>query len=128
MDAIANRLDSIDGLRVFAYPPDSVVPPAAIVTYPDDITYDATYARGMDRMTVPVVVAVGRVTDRSTRDRLGAYVDSAGAQSIKAVIESGTYSAFDTVRVMSAEFDVYTIAGTDYMAAIFDLDIAGTGV
>jgi hypothetical protein len=127
MQAVADRIDTISGLRCFAYPPGTVTPPAAVVSYPEAYDFDATYGRGMDRMSLPVVVAVGRPTDRSTRDLLAAYCAGTGASSIKAVVESGTYSAFHTVRVESIEFDVVPLGGTDYMAAIFTLDIAGSG-
>lgn len=127
MQAVSDRLDTIDGLRCFAYPPATVSPPAAIVSYPHAYTYDETYGRGMDRMTLPVVVVVGKVSDRSARNQLGAYVDGSGAASVKAVLESGTYTAFDSVRVESVEFDVVPIAAIDYMAALFTLDIAGSG-
>jgi hypothetical protein len=127
MDAIATRLDSVVGLRCFSYPPGTITPPAAIVSYPESITFDETYGRGMDRLSLPVVVVVGRPTDRSTRDHLGAYCDGTGAASIKAVLESGTYEAFDTVRVEGVDLDVVSIGGQDYMAALFTLDIAGQG-
>jgi hypothetical protein len=55
------------------------------------------------------------------------YCAGSGASSIKAVLEAGTYTAFDTVRVARVEFDVLTIGGTDYLAALFDLDIIGDG-
>lgn len=127
MDEVSTRLDTIAGLRCFAWPPGAAVPPAAVVGYPSDYTYDATYGRGMDRMTLPVVVLVGRPTDRSTRDAIAAYVNGSGSASVKAVLESGTYTALHTLRVMSVDFDVYQLGGTDYLAAIFDLDIAGSG-
>jgi hypothetical protein len=127
MDQTGDRLDTIGGLRVWRYPPNSLTPPGAVVSYPEDYDYDATYGRGMDRMTLPVVVVVGKPSDRASRDKLAAYVDGSGAASVKAVLESGTYTAFDSVRVMRVEFDVVTIAGTDYMAALFSLDIAGQG-
>lgn len=127
MDAIANRVDTISGLRVHAHPPGKVTPPAAVVAYPEAYTYDATYGRGMDRLTLPLVVVVGKATDRSARDDLGAYVDGSGSRSVKTVLESGTYTVFDTVTVTSVDFDVVTIGGTDYLAALFDLDIAGSG-
>ena len=127
MDEIATQLDTITGLRVFAYPPDALHPPAAVVSYPDAYTFDGTYVRGMDRMSLPVVVVVGKVSDRASRDELGAYADGSGSASVKAVVEAGTYTAFGTVRVESVEFDVVTIAGIDYMAALFTLDIVGTG-
>jgi hypothetical protein len=127
MQQVSDRLDTIVGLRCFAYPPGKVVPPAAVVSYPDKYTFDETYGRGMDRLTLPVVLVVGRPVDRSTRDQIAAYCDGAGASSVKQVLESGTYTAFDAVRVAGVEFDVVAIAAIDYLAATFDLDIAGKG-
>ncbi len=127
MDALAARLDVIDGLRVHAYPIGSVTPPAAVLSYPDDYTYDATYQRGMDRMTLPLVLVVGKASDRTARDRLSAYVNGSGASSVKAVLESGAYTAFHTLRVVDADFDVVRIADVEYVAAVFSLDITGAG-
>jgi len=127
MDALATQLDTIAGLRVHAAPPGTVTPPAGIVSFPERIAFDGTYARGMDQITLPVVVVVGRPTDRSTRDLLAAYVAGSGASSVKAVLEAGTYTAFDTVRVVGAEFDVVTIGATDYLAATFSIEISGSG-
>lgn len=126
MDTVAAQLGRISGLRVFAYPPGSVTPPAAIVSYPDRIDYSQTYGRGMDRIPdLPVVVVVGKASDRTARDRVAAYVSGSGASSVKAVIEGGAYTTFDTVTVTSCDFDVVTIASVDYLAAMFHLDIAG---
>lgn len=128
MQEIADRIDTIAGLRVYAYPPNSIVPPAALVSYPDTYSYDETYGRGMDRITdLPVIVAVGKVSDRASRDKITQYVDGSGSASIKAVVESGTYTEFDVVRVTGVVFDVVTIAAVDYLGATFTLDIAGQG-
>lgn len=128
MQQIADQIDTITGLRVRGYPADSITPPSALVTYPETYTYDATYGRGMDRIEeLPVAVLVGKVADRSTRDRITQYVNGSGPASIKAVIESGTYTAFHTVRVTGVTFDVVTIAAVDYLGATFTLDITGAG-
>lgn len=131
MDQIGDRLDTIPDLRVFRWPPDQPpAPPAAIVTYPDTYTYDETYGRGMDRISsLPVVLLVGKVSDRTARDRIAKYVSGSGPESVKAVLESGTYSAFDMVRVVSVEFDRITFGGTgnEYLSATLSLDIAGQG-
>lgn len=127
MQAVADRLDTITELNCFGYPADSVTPPAVIVDYPEEYTFDETYGRGMDRMDLTAIVVVGKVSDASTRDSIGAYCNGSGTRSFKAVLESGTYTAFDELRVTGIRFGVWTIAGTDYMAAIFDLDIAGRG-
>ena len=129
MDQVAAQLASIPQLsgRVFAYPPGSVVPPAAVVSYPDQLIFDETYGRGMDRLTLPVMVMVGRPTERSTRDHLEVFCEGSGPSSVKATVEQGAYSAFHTVRVEGIEFDVVTMGGNDYMTALFTLDIAGSG-
>ena len=127
MDEVAAALGTITGLRVHAHPPGQVHPPAAVVSYPETYTFDGTYGRGMDRLTLPVVVVVGKASDRGARDALAAYADGSGARSVKAVVEAGTYTACDTAVVTGAEFDVVTIGGQDYLAALFTVDITGQG-
>lgn len=130
MDDVARRLDLIEGLRTYGFPPDKVDVPAAVVSYPDQYTYDGTYRRGADRMTLPVVAVVGRASDRAARDLLSAYVDGDGPASFKRVLESDdlpAYTAFHSLRVTEVEFDVVTIGGVDFVAALFDLDILGSG-
>lgn len=127
MDQVATQLATITGLRVTAYPPDNVQVPAAVVSWPDSYTYDETYRRGMDRLTLPVLVLVQRTPDRVARSALAIYCNGSGSSSIKAVLESGTYTAFDSLRVESVAFDVVTFAGTDYTAATFSIDVVGSG-
>jgi hypothetical protein len=127
-DEITTRLDTIAGLRCFGYPPPTVVPPAAIVSYPERIEFDATYGRGMDRIPAwPVLIIDGKATDRTARERIYEYAAATGTKSVKAVLESGTYTSFDTIRVVDCAFDVVTIASVDYISALFTLDIAGRG-
>jgi len=127
MDQLGDRLDDVGGLRVYRFPPDNVQVPAAVITYPETYTYDETYGRGMDRMTLSVVAMVGKASDRAARDQLGQFVDGSGSKSIKQFLESGTYTAFDTARVMSADFDIVSMAGVEYVAATLSIDIAGEG-
>jgi hypothetical protein len=127
MDAVADQLSTIVGLRVHASPPGAIQPPAAVVSFPERIDFDATYGRGMDVLKLPVVLAVGRPTDRVTRDAMAGYCAGSGDTSLKAVLEDGVYTAFDTVRVASVDFDVVTIGAVDYMAAVFSLEISGSG-
>ena len=131
MDEMARKLRLAPSLagRTFAYPPASIKAPAAIVTYPEDYTFDATYGRGMDRMTGEVVVAVGRPHERQSRDLLTKYVNGSGPESVKALLDGGqgSYTSCDSVRVAKAVFDVVVIGGVDYLAAVFSVDIAGRG-
>jgi hypothetical protein len=72
MDELAAALDTIDGLRTYSYAVGRINPPAALVTWPEEIIYDQAMQRGADSMTLPVLVLVGGVDARSSRDLLGA--------------------------------------------------------
>lgn len=125
MDEIGDALDTIAGLRVFAYSADRITPPAAVVGWPDPLTYDQAFARGADRIDLPIYLMVGRVDARSARDDLAAYLDGTGASSVKAVVDGATYTACDSVRVASATVEAITVADIEYLGAVFTVDIIG---
>lgn len=130
MDEIGTKLETIADLRVFPYSADSVTPPGAIVGLPDDITFDATYGRGSDSMTLPVWVLVSRNSDRAGSAELSAYLNGSGVKSIKAAVDStntNPYTAADTVTVVSAEPGSYTSAGVALLGAEFTVEIFGSG-
>jgi hypothetical protein len=127
MDEIGDALDTITGLRVYRWPAAEITPPAAIVTYPERIEFDGTYRRGMDRVTIPVIVVAGRASERAARDNLARYCDGSGATSVKAAVDGHTYTVADSVRVTQIEFDVFTMNGADYVSATFDIDVVGLG-
>lgn len=127
MEAIAVQLKTISGLNAWGHPKGSVTAPAAIVTYPGEIQYDASYQRGMDKADPEVVVVVGNVYEKSTRTLINAYAAGSGPRSIKAVLEAE--DAFDTfsIRVTGCHFEAVQIGAVEYLAARFTLDIAGQG-
>lgn len=126
MDEVAGVLDTLTGLRVTAWPPGSVVPPAGIVSYPDGFTYDETYGRGSDRIDqLTMTLVVGKVTERSARDKVSAYTAGAGELSVKAAMEAHTWTSCDDLTVSRCEFEIVTIGGVDYLAATFYADVLG---
>jgi hypothetical protein len=127
MDDLAAALATIPDLRVFPYWADRVTPPAAVVAWPDPMTFDSTMRRGSDAATFPVLVMVGKVDARSARDQLAKYVDGTGEYSVKAAVESHTATAYDVATVATAEFGVISVAATEYLAATFHIDITGSG-
>lgn len=126
---IHDRLDTIDGLQTYLGPPGSVNVPCAVVVMPELISFDQTYGRGSDRMTWPVLLLAGRVTERLVLDRIGIYCDGSGDSSVKAVLEdqSYTYTSCDSIRVVSVQLDTVTWGSTDFQGALFELDIFGSG-
>lgn len=129
MEALAGRLATIDGLRAYGFPVQSVSPPAAIVTWPSAYTFDATYGRGHDDLELFVVVVVGQPRDaKATRDRLSGYLEGSGASSIKAVLEREPFpEPVERLRVRGVEIDIMSIAGAEYVTAVFDVQIDGRG-
>lgn len=126
MTELEAALDTIEDLRVVTVG-DKVVPPAAFITYPPGIDFDGTYGRGTDAIELQAVVVVGRTVARETRRALAAYCAGSGSSSVKAALESYAYTEADVVDVPHADFDVWPIAGVDYMAAIFEVKITGQG-
>jgi hypothetical protein len=125
---LAAALGAIEGLNVPEWGVQQIRPPAALITLPERVEYDAAYARGADHIPDwTVIVLVARPTDPEARRTIAGYAVGAGAKSVKAAIEAHTYTACDPPRVTSAEFDVLKYAGNDYLAAIFHLDISGKG-
>lgn len=127
MDEMATKLDTIAGLRISAFPADQVSVPAAVVGWPETLSFDTTMGRGVDMLTFPVFVLVGKTWDRTTRDLLSGYCDGTGAGSVKVALQAKPNTAYASLRVTSAEFNVVTVAGVDYMAAVFSVDVYGTG-
>lgn len=127
MDELAAALATIDGLNTYAYTVQRVTPPAAIVTWPEEINFDATYGRGSDSFTLPVFVLVGKVDARSSRDALAEYLAGSGPRSVKAVIDGYAYIELDSARVASATVESVTVADVEYLAAIFQIEIFGKG-
>jgi hypothetical protein len=127
MDDLAAALETIPQLRVFPYWADRVTPPAAVVAWPDPLTYDSTMQRGSDQAELSVLVMVGKVDARSSRDQLARYADGSGTHSVKAAIDGYAATAYDVARVSRAEFGVFPVAGVEYLAATFFVDIFGPG-
>lgn len=127
LSAIADQLDTISGLRVYDYPIGSMVVPAAVVGYPETITFDVSMGRGQDQIEIPVAVLAGKVSDRTAMDVLGPFLDGSGSSSVKAVLEAknGTWTGLARVRVRSATVDTAVVGSVEYLAAMFTLDVYG---
>lgn len=122
---IATNLATISGLRTSATVPDQPNPPIAIVM-PPTITYDTSFSRGLDEYSFPVLVIVGRVSERTAQNNLDAYCNPSGTSSVKAAIESdktlsGTASTCRVTDVKSAQQLV--IGDITYLAVEFTVQV-----
>lgn len=127
MDDLGEALETISGLRVHPFWSQRITPPAVVVQWPENVEFDVTYRRGGDRVTFPVSVLAGLVDARSTRDRLARFADGAGPDSIKQAIERSSAPSYHSAHVSRVDFEMISVAGVDYMAATFDVDVIGSG-
>lgn len=120
-NGLAANLATISGLRQQAWQPDNINPPAAYI-FPQGVTFDNAFNRGMNTYTFVVTVVVGRQSERSSQNALDTYVSGTGSNSIKRAIESDKTlggKAFD-VRVTDVRNYGELVAGeVTYLSAEF---------
>ena len=123
---IGTALDTIAGLRCFDYVPDSLAPPAAVVE-PLEIDYDESMNSGTQFYRAFILVIVGRMSDRSSQDRLDAYLTDTGATSVKAALESDRTlgGACATLQVASSRPREVVVSGVNMIAYRFEARIYG---
>ena len=129
-DNLKTALQSITGLRVMDYVPDSANIPtnnAFAVVGQLSLNYDYTLNRGFDFATCNIIVMVGRMSERSGQERLDGLLASSGSTSIKAAVEADkTLSgAVQTLRVVSASPGTITSASIDYLSYQYAVELIG---
>jgi hypothetical protein len=127
---LKTALQTITGLRVFDYVPDSTNIPtnnAFAVVGQLSMNYDFTLNRGFDQATCNVTVVVGRMSEKDGQSRLDGLLASSGSGSIKTAIESDkTLSgAVQTLRVVSATPGTLTSANIDYLSYQYSVELIG---
>jgi hypothetical protein len=84
---IAANISAISDLQVSAYMLANPTPPNVQVI-PGDTDYDLAMHRGLDELTMRVVVSVGLVADIGAQKNLDEYLAGSGPRSIKQAVES----------------------------------------
>jgi hypothetical protein len=122
MDAIAARIVAAGvTTRAYAWPTGSIQPPCAIVGYPEELEFDATFGRGSDRAVFPVWMVCGNVSDRSARDVLSGYIT--GGTGIKDALDGTLGGAVQTARVTDCQVEKLPIGAVEYIAAKFMIEV-----
>jgi len=129
-DNLKTALQTISGLRVMDYVPDSANVPtnnAFAIVGQLSLNYDFTVNRGFDTATCNIIVMVGRMSERNAQERLDGLLASSGSNSVKAAIESDkTLSgAIQTLRVVSATPGTLTSANIDYLSYQYSVELIG---
>ena len=125
---IATNLATISGLRTSSTVPDDVNPPIAVVA-PQGITFDTSFARGLDTYEFNVLVIVGRVDERSAQNRLDGFCNPTGSSSIKTALESDKTLGGEAQNLRCTEMRNYSslpVGELTYLAAEFAVTVYAT--
>lgn len=131
---LATAAATITGLNTFPALPESLNATPAFAVVEFDLSYDQTFAGGQYGM-VETLFSCGVYTSRggdaqADRSALVAFLNPSGASSIKAALEAdrtlgGACRTLIVERVRGA-YRLYTIGGTDYLGAVFDVRVWST--
>ena len=122
---LANRIATISGLRTAATIPDQVNPPIAIVI-PERLTYDDAFNRGLVTYSFLVQVIVGKVSERTSQNKIDGFINPTGTTSIKAAIEGDKTlngAVFDTRVTEVTGYSVVQVGDIAYMSCEFRVTV-----
>lgn len=111
LNQIGDRLEQIPGLRGSKYEDeaDEIQVPCFLLSLPPNIDYDKTMGGAVEQ-DIMVTVLVDVVDAKVRRKEISRYADTEGPYSIKFMLETGTYTAFDTIQMKKGYFTVLNIA------------------
>ena len=129
-DNLKTALQTISGMRVFDYVPDSTNIPtnnAFAIVGQLSMNYDYTLNRGFDSASCQIIVVVGRMSERNGQERLDGLLASSGSTSIKAAVEVDKTlgGAVQTLRVVSASPGTITSSNIDYISYQYSVELIG---
>lgn len=120
---IATRLQTISGLRCYDVIPDQPQLPAAMVMLKPPVKYDQSMG-GTAIWTFLVTVLVSRWDATRAQHQIDPYIDTDGAQSIKAAIEADRNlgGACDDISVQQVtQYGPATYAGVQFLAVEWEM-------
>lgn len=124
-DGIKTALATVTGLRTFSYQPEQVNPPIAFPIL-NSVDYHMAFGGGDVTQDWTIMVIVGRYLDRVAHANLDAYLNYAGATSIRAAIEADkTLGGVCQTLVLesAANINSLAVAEADFLSIEFQLTV-----
>lgn len=125
MDALATAMATATGVtNAYGWPVEGIVPPCAVVGYPEPFDLSMTFGRGPDRATFPVWVVVGIQQGKTTRDAASDLIAAVG--DVKSTLEADRTlgGVIDSLRVVRVGIEAWELQGGLVHTAIrFDIDV-----
>lgn len=112
-------------LRVYDYPSDKVEAPAVVIGLPEVV--NLTLNRGSFEWTMPIWLFISKANDRASAREVIPYLDVHSDKSIQAAIEQDRTlgGACDSVAVTIARPQIASVAGQEFLAIEFTLEVIG---
>jgi hypothetical protein len=127
MAEVAAAGRTVAGLTVYEWETPGRYP-AAVVALPERFDPNGTYNRGLAMLEdLPFIVLLGRADSRTSTKLLTDYLADSGTRAVVPKLQNYAYTKCDVVTVTHVDFDTYTLAAVDLLAATFHLNIAGKG-
>lgn len=130
LDEITGKMSALAGVVAYAWDKGKITTtPAVLVGLPDRTQYRTAYSRRGKKLTVTLVVLVGKANERAAQKNLLPFIENSGERSVFKVLDSEftTYTTCDDVTVVECEPDIWINAGTHYLGAEFTIDVTATG-
>jgi len=127
---ISGKVAAVPGVVAYAWDADKIsTTPAVLIGMPDRTQYRTSYSRNGKKLTVTLVVLVGKANARAAHKNLLSFMENSGERSIFRLVDSEftIYTTCDDVTVVDSEPDVWINAGNSYLGAEFTIDVTATG-
>jgi len=120
MDGIGTAITASGLARnVYSWPTGTIVEPCALVDYPTNIDIGATFQRGSDHLSLPVLFLVGQTFSRESRDALSDVI--AGGSDLVAAIDGA--HAWGDASVTDATVTAVVVGGIEYLGLKLIVDV-----
>lgn len=126
VSGIADRLLTIDRMRVQEEVLDTAPVPVTLIGPPNSVSYDETMARGSDLYTFSLRVLVARASERAAQKSLFDFLSGTGSKSVKAAFEGDATlgGSAQTCRITAATgIGIYSYGDIDYVGSEFTLEV-----
>jgi hypothetical protein len=124
-NGLAGALRTIKRLRVSDHIPEQINPPHAIVAL-NDVRYHQQMAQGLNEYTFYVVLAVGRMGERTAQQALDAYISPDGDRSVRVALESDPTlggAAIDATLVRASDIQPISVGDASYLTIQFEVNV-----
>ena len=127
---LVDGLKTLPGLTVSPYRAANVQPPHAVIGLPQ-IEYDGTMGRGMDTLSLQILVYVTRADEELAQASIDEFLSGHDGQSLKTVLEDTGLTGLTQASVTLLRTETGTASsadGSEWMTCSCDVRVVVSGL